>query len=82
MSTTPEPSAAIEIKQERKLKRELTLLPLVGIIYFTVCGGTFGIEPLIGYDGSGPGLGDPDALHHSVHLLGAHHADGQGDDTR
>ena len=50
--------ATLEIRVEtQKLKRGLTLLPLVGIIYFTVCGGTFGIEPLIGYDGSGPGLG-------------------------
>lgn len=40
--------------EARKLKRELTLLPLFGLIYFTVCGGSFGIEPLIGY--SGPGL--------------------------
>ncbi|MCX6055379.1 MAG: APC family permease [Chloroflexi bacterium] len=37
-----------------KLKRELTLLPLFGLIYFTVCGGSFGIEALIGW--SGPGL--------------------------
>ena len=37
-----------------KLKRALTLIPLTGLIYFTVCGGTFGIEPLIGY--AGPGL--------------------------
>jgi len=36
------------------LKRELTLLPLFGLIYFTVCGGSFGIEPLVGW--SGPGL--------------------------
>ncbi len=44
-----------EIKAERsKLKRELTLLPLFGFIYFTVCGGSFGVEPLVGY--SGPGL--------------------------
>ena len=41
-------------REAKKLKRELTLLPLVGLIYFTVCGGAFGIEPLIGY--SGPGL--------------------------
>jgi amino acid transporter len=41
-------------KEAKKLKRELTLLPLFGLMYFTVCGGTFGIEPLIGY--SGPGL--------------------------
>jgi amino acid transporter len=46
---------ALEIKVEsRKLKRELTLLPLFGLIYFTVCGGSFGAEPLVGL--SGPGL--------------------------
>jgi amino acid transporter len=50
-----ESAAEVEIVLETKrLKRGLTLLPLTGIIYFTVCGGTFGIEPLIG--GSGPGL--------------------------
>lgn len=44
-----------EIRSEtKKLKRELTLLPLFGFIYFTVCGGSFGVEPLFGY--SGPGL--------------------------
>lgn len=44
-----------DIKTEAgKLKRELTLLPLFGLIYFTVCGGSFGIEPLVGY--SGPGM--------------------------
>lgn len=46
---------AVEIREEsRKLKRELTLLPLFGLIYFTVCGGSFGAEPLVGL--SGPGL--------------------------
>ena len=55
MSAMPDPSAAAEIRQERKrLRRELTLLPVFGLIYFTVCGGSFGIEPLIGW--SGPGL--------------------------
>jgi amino acid transporter len=43
------------VKAEKgKLKRELTLLPLFGLIYFTVCGGSFGIEPLVGW--SGPGM--------------------------
>jgi amino acid transporter len=37
-----------------KLKRELTLLPLFGLIYFTVCGGSFGVEPVVGW--SGPGM--------------------------
>ena len=45
----------IDIQIERKkLKRELTLLPLFGLIYFTVCGGSFGAEPMVGW--SGPGL--------------------------
>lgn len=43
------------VKSEKsKLKRELTLLPLFGLIYFTVCGGAFGAEPMVGL--SGPGL--------------------------
>lgn len=36
------------------LKRELTLLPLFGFLYFTVCGGSFGVEPIVSL--SGPGL--------------------------
>ncbi len=48
-------SKELEIKKElSKLKRELTLLPLFGLIYFTVCGGSFGVEPMVGW--SGPGL--------------------------
>src|SRR5512137_2724817 len=48
-------SKQMEIKAEtKKLKRELTLLPLFGLIYFTVCGGAFGAEPMVGY--SGPGM--------------------------
>lgn len=46
---------AQKIRQERKkLKRELTVLPLFGLLYFTVCGGAFGTEGIIGY--SGPGM--------------------------
>lgn len=52
---TADPNKATLVEAERsKLKRELTLLPLFGLIYFTVCGGAFGIEPLVGW--SGPGL--------------------------
>ena len=40
--------------ESRKLRRELTVLPLFGLIYFTVCGGSFGAEPMVGW--SGPGL--------------------------
>ena len=43
---------ALEIQSEsKKLKREVTLLPLFGLIYFTVCGGSFGVEGLVGYSG-------------------------------
>src|SRR5512143_165832 len=43
------------VKSEaKKLRRELTVLPLFGLIYFTVCGGSFGAEPMVGW--SGPGL--------------------------
>jgi amino acid transporter len=53
--TSDVPNSGVQIQVERKrLKRELTLLPLFGLIYFTVCGGSFGIEPLVGW--SGPGL--------------------------
>ena len=37
----------------KNLKRELTLLPLFGLIYFTVCGGSFGAEPMVGWSGPG-----------------------------
>jgi len=44
-----------EVSTAKKLlKRELTLLPLFGFIYFTVCGGSFGAEPMVSL--SGPGL--------------------------
>ena len=47
----------IEIKSEtKKLKRELTLLPLFALIYFTVCGGSFGAEPMVGLTGPGMAL--------------------------
>ena len=39
--------------EKSKLKRELTLLPLFGLIYFTVCGGTFGVEPMVSLSGPG-----------------------------
>ena len=42
------------VVQSPKLKRELTLLPLFALIYFTVCGGSFGAEPMVSM--SGPGL--------------------------
>lgn len=51
--TNPSKTTLIEAERS-KLKRELTLLPLFGLLYFTVCGGSFGIEPLVGW--SGPGL--------------------------
>ena len=54
MSVNNQPEGTKISIEAGKLKRELTLLPLFGLIYFTVCGGAFGIEPLIGW--SGPGL--------------------------
>jgi len=39
--------------EKSKLKRELTLLPLFGLIYFTVCGGSFGAEPMVSQSGPG-----------------------------
>ena len=55
MSLKATQSQGIDVRGEaQKLKRGLTLLPLAGLIYFTVCGGTFGVESLIG--SSGPGL--------------------------
>ena len=39
--------------EKSKLKRELTLLPLFGLIYFTVCGGSFGVEPMVSLSGPG-----------------------------
>ena len=57
MQTEPVRSVASEISAERKmLKRSLTLLPLFGIIYFTISGGTFGIESLFSDSGSGMAL--------------------------
>ena len=57
MAKESAPSIAKEISAERKmLKRSLTLLPLFGIIYFTVSGGTFGIESLFSYSGAGMAL--------------------------
>jgi len=55
MATASKAQDATLIQSEtKKLKRELTLLPLFGLIYFTVCGGSFGVEPMVGW--SGPGL--------------------------
>jgi amino acid transporter len=55
MSISKPATGAVAVKGEvKKLKRELTLLPLFGLIYFTVCGGSFGAEPMVGW--SGPGL--------------------------
>jgi amino acid transporter len=45
---------SVDIRSDRRrLKRELTLLPLFCLIYFTVCSGSFGVEPMVGLLGSG-----------------------------
>ncbi len=46
--------ASLVETEKQKLKRELTIIPLFALIYFTVCGGAFGAEPMVGL--SGPGL--------------------------
>lgn len=47
----------VQIQSERKkLKRELTVLPLFGLLYFTVCGGAFGSEAMVGEIGPGMAL--------------------------
>ena len=57
MTGAPVSSVGTEISVERQmLKRSLTLLPLFGIIYFTVSGGSFGIESLFSTSGSGLAL--------------------------
>jgi amino acid transporter len=57
MAKEPTYNGGVEIARERQmLKRSLTLLPLFGIIYFTICGGTFGIESLFSYSGAGMAL--------------------------
>ncbi len=53
-STAQSGAVSLHIETKRLLKRELTLLPLFGFIYFTVCGGSFGTEQLASM--SGPGL--------------------------
>ena len=54
VQTKPAKESALINAEMRKLKRGLTLLPLFGLLYFTVSGGSFGIESLI--SSSGPGL--------------------------
>jgi amino acid transporter len=57
MAGEPESTVGQEISVERqKLKRSLTLLPLFGIIFFTISGGTFGLESLFSYSGAGMAL--------------------------
>jgi amino acid transporter len=57
LATEPVSSAVTEINAERRmLKRSLTLLPLFGLIYFTISGGTFGIESLFSESGAGMAL--------------------------
>ncbi len=57
MAQQPIVNGGLEVAYERQmLKRSLTLLPLFGIIFFTVCGGSFGIEPLFSSSGAGMAL--------------------------
>ena len=58
MTLRPAPTSALlgEIASERvRLPRErrLKMLALASLIFFTTCGGAFGLEPLIGATGAG-----------------------------
>ena len=46
-----EPATAITLKV---LRKQITLIPLIGLIYFSVSGGPYGLENAIG--SSGPGM--------------------------
>lgn len=50
MNATPASTIAVRV-----VRRQLTLLPLVMVMFFTVSGGAYGLEDLIG--ASGPGMG-------------------------
>lgn len=51
MSTVPSPPYA---SARVKLRPQITLAPLIGILYFTVSGGAYGLEDLV--QATGPGL--------------------------
>jgi amino acid transporter len=54
IAATPAHAIAATAEIHLPKERRLTLLALVSLIFFTTCGGAFGIEPLIGT--IGPGL--------------------------
>lgn len=60
----------------RVITRRLGLLPLVMIMFFTVSGGAYGLEDLIG--SSGPGMGLILILFNSADMESAHRLDGGG----
>jgi len=56
LTSRPAPTSALLIASERvRLPRErrLKMLALASLIFFTTCGGAFGLEPLIGATGAG-----------------------------
>ena len=54
-STVVEPGGAAPVVEVRQVKRALGLGSLVFIMFFTVSGGAYGLEDVIG--SSGPGIG-------------------------
>jgi len=52
---SPGPSNVVAEIAVRVIRRKITLIPLVFILFFTVSGGAYGLEDLIG--SSGPGMG-------------------------
>lgn len=54
-ATVNNSAKSLPVVEDRTIQKTLTLSAIVGIIFFTVSGGPFGLEDTIG--GAGPGLG-------------------------
>lgn len=52
----PAGSPARPLVQERVLRRALGLGAIVGLIYFSISGGPYGLEGVVGYSGAGMGV--------------------------
>ena len=55
-ATHSESVSGTQVAEKLPLERKLNFPALVSVIFFTVCGGAFGIEPLIGKLGAGFGI--------------------------
>ena len=55
VATMNQSAKPLPVVEDRTIQKTLTLSAIVGIIFFTVSGGPFGLEDTIG--GAGPGVG-------------------------